>query len=532
MGSFVLYTLSRFACIINSLYVILTASLLHKAIIMIFSESDKIKINNLITVLKHNNNIFIPLMLDYQKSGFQPQWDSMVNAKQNLTQAFISQCNTKPLDLFNLLRFLKDNNIPYKLEKNIDEDSGVLEEFYLFHKKDELFDLFKEATFVSDDFRKIILNTFSFEQIISFEKKQPDFFNNIIPYAYTHENKTFSYFINKKSYPYQKDFFLFLNNIKNEESLQNEFKKLTSLLLNDKLFLNMDIQKTLFSNFDSFAMFIMDNHQFSISHKKIMEKIFSLENNFYNIIQSQQFIDLFLVNFNSEKHAALIPFLKNAFIKMTPEQTSEIFVDVFTIQSHLINNNLISSIPEASMLHLLSSLLYGIKNEFYTDSILMLFHTLIKNNTAFDIIKNNQELNSLFYPAFEFLISKKIREKTMSDFFSDTGSDKENQEVLFLIKRVFPDKKSWIHKFFVLSGKQDNFENFISEFLNQDIQTVCENIQYMQENFPRMYHFLISGQNSKIKKYPQHYTLYESILLKEKVINNPDNHPPSSLKRL
>lgn len=508
----------------------MTVSLLQKAIIMIFSDSDKIKINNLITVLKHNNNLFIPLILDYQKSGFQPQWNAMVNAKQNLTQAFISQCNPKPLDIFNLLRFFKDNNIQYKLEKNIDEDSGILEEFYIFNKKDELFQLFKEATSISDDFKKIILNTFSFEQIVSFEKKQPYFFDNIIPYAYAHENKTFSYFINKKSYPYQKDFFLFLSNIKNEESLQNEFNNLTSLLLNDKLFSNMEKQKTLFSDFNSFCMFINDNHQFSLSHKQIMEKIFSLENNSYNIIKSQQFIDQFLVNFNSEKHAALIPFLKNAFIKMTPEQTSEIFIDVFTIESHFINNNLILSIPEASMQYLLSSLLYGIKNEFYTDSTLMLFHTLIKNNTALNIIENNKELTHLFYPAFEILISKKTREKTISDFFSDIGSD--NKEVFFLINRVFPDKNSWIHKFFVLSAEKDNFENFISEFLKQDIQTVCKNIQHMQDNFPRMYHFLISGQNSKIKKYPQLYTLYESIILKEKVINNLDDNSPSLKKRL
>lgn len=507
----------------------MTVSLLQKAIIMIFSDSDKIKINNLITVLKHNNNLFIPLILDYQKSGFQPQWNAMVNAKQNLTQAFISQCNPKPLDIFNLLRFFKDNNIPYKLEKNIDEDSGILEEFYIFNKKDELFQLFKEATSISDDFKKIILNTFSFEQIVSFEKKQPDFFDNIIPYAYAHENKTFSYFINKKSYPYQKDFFLFLSNIKNEESFQNEYENLVSLLLNDKLFLNMDKQKTLFSHFDSFASFIMDNHQYSISHNEILDKIFSLENNFYNIIKSQPFIDQFLVNFNSEKHAALIPFLKNAFIKMTPEQTSEIFIDIFTIESHFINNNLISSIPEASMQYLLSSLLYGIKNEFYTTSTLMLFNILIKNNTVLDIIENNNKLMQFFYPAFEMLIFDKIRKRTISDFFSDNGSD-NNEEVFFLIKRIFPDKNSWIHKFFVLSAQQDNFKNFISEFLNQD--TVCENIQYMQENFPRMYHFLISGQNSKIKKYPHLYTLYESIILKEKVINNLDDNPPSLKKRL
>lgn len=517
---------------------------------MPFSESDKIKIKVLIEAYKKDFSFFKAVFYDYQKMGYRFDWDTQNKGNVNLTQHLIHLCKPEAEHLCQLLSFFTEHNINYHLTKKVDYESLNTESFISCKNKENMFELFFNAQSVNDDLKKIIISAFPLPVIQQFETKEHDFFDSIIPYICSMDTETCCYFLNKKPYAYQQDFFSFMGYLYNDSESQPLFDKINSLLLEDKLFYKIEEQKTLFSNIDSFCNFIRENHHFSIQNPETMSKIFSLENNSFQIIKNSVFQEVFLQNIDNSRDAALKQFLYNAFIKFSKEEATQAIhilcsslIENKKPALHIMNSSLLDAILENNeitkpVLKIMMSIsldkaynnlsFYPELSVFTSDlnnhfKNIPLIDNIIDNKRLFNFIQQDTELKLLFSHLYEYFLLAFLHNTA---YFKDDDNCinlkmfnffKTNSLVESIAPLVY---KSILHGHIIQDG------NIFCAFLKKETTDfISETLDYIKLYLPLMYQALFTNNNSLMKNSHQALSLYEKFCFKKIRVEKPDEKP-------
>lgn len=515
---------------------------------MPFSESDKIKIKVLIESYKKDFSFFKAVFYDYQNMGYCFDWDTQNKSNVNLTQHLIHLCKPEAEHLFQLLSFFKEHNINYHLTKEIDYESLNTESFISYNNKENIFELFSDAQSVNNDFKKIIISALPLPLIQKFEIKEPGFFDSIIPYICSLDTGTCFYFLNKKSYSYQKDFFSFMGYLYHDSESQPLFDKINSLLLEDKLFYNIKEQKTLFSNIDSFCNFIRENHHFSIQNPETMNKIFSLENNSFQMIKNSVFQNLFLKKIDNGRDAALKQFLYNAFIKFSKEEAMESIhilcsslVENKKPALHIINSSLFDAVlenheitkpvlkimitislekaRESAQLYSEKSAFFNVFSSDFNDHFknIPIIDNIIDNKRLFNFIQQDAELKLLFSHLYEYFFMA-----ILHNYFSDDENECYSMiNANPFIKSIAP----LVYKSIVHGNPIENDDVFCAFFKNENTNFISETLDHIKLYLPIMHQTLFVNDNSLLKNSHKALSLYEKFCFKKAMVEKTDEKP-------
>lgn len=521
---------------------------------MPFSQSDKIKIKVLIEAYKKDFSFFKAVLFDYQNMGYRFDWDTQNKDNVNLTQHLIHLCKPEAEHFCQLLSFFTEHNINYHLTKKVDYESLNAESFISYKNKEYIFELFSNAQSVNDDFKKIIISALPLSLIQQFETKEPDFFDSIIPYICSLDTETCFYFLNKKTYSYQQDFFSFMGYLYYDSESQPLFDKINSLLLEDKLFSNIKEQKTLFSGIDSFCNFIRENHHFSIQNPETMSKIFSFEKNSFQIIKTPVFQEAFLNKIDNGRDAALKQFLYNAFIKFSKEEATEAIhilcsslIENKKPALHIMNPSLLDAILENNeitkpvlkimmsislrkaqknlQLYPENSAFFDVFSSDFNDHFknIPLIHNIIENKRLFNFIQQDAELKLLFSHLYEYFVL---------DFLHKTAYFKDDDNAINLKMFNFFNTNPFIeniapliYKSIVHGNSILNDDVFCAFLKKETTDFISETLDYIKLYLPLMHQTLFINNNSLLKNSHKALSLYEKFCFKKAMVEKPDEKP-------
>lgn len=524
---------------------------------MPFSESDKIKIKVLIEAYKKDFSFFKAVLFDYQNMGYRFDWDTQNKDNVNLTQHLIHLCKPEAQHLCQLLSFFTEHNINYHLTKKVDYESLSAESFISYKNKENMFELFSNAQSINDDFKKIIISALPLPLIQQFETKEPDFFDSIIPYICSLDTETCFYFLNKKIYSYQQDFFSFMGYLYYDSESQPLFDKINSLLLEDKLFSNIKEQKTLFSSIDSFCNFIRENHHFSIQNPETMSKIFSFENNSFQIIKAPVFQEAFLNKIDNGSDAALKQFLYNAFIKFSKEEATEAIhiLCSFLIQNekpalHIMNSSLFDAILEnneitkpvlkimisISLAKSHENLPHYPQNSHFSSNLndhfnnIPLIDNIIDNKRLFNFIQQDAELKLLFSHLYEYFLLAFLHNTV---YFKDDDDNSINLKMFnfFKTNSLVESIAPLVYKSIVHGNSIQNDSVFCDFLKNETTDFISETLDYIKLYLPLMHQTLFVNENSLLKNSHKALSLYEKFCFKKVIVEKTDE-APTPRKRL
>lgn len=302
-------------------------------------------------------------------------------------------------------------------------------------------------------------NNLNWNQIINNKPLSQIILHYSIKYFHSSTHDIFCFFKEKNIYYQFNEKFLFL--ISELYNSQNPFfYDIKLLFMNDNIF-HYSLQQFKFSHIKSFIIFINSNHYLSQNEPELIDKIFSFENDPFSLINDDKFAGYFSQYYNADKHAAMTPFLKNSFPKLsTPEiiQSIDILLDIHKnkgVLIHLFNDKTLSTWitkqNEKDKNIITSTFLTSLHNKNHSNYLYIL-KSCLSNIYFLDTVNNNISLQILLNK----IIIKYVKEmRIIMNNHPDGKDELENQNPL----NIYYEDSIHIDDFII------NFSEFINDIL-------------------------------------------------------------------